>query len=85
MNIAATYNRKPVTLRTVTPWQTPAELAGQPDVTEFCRAEGTNCDDLYIVRRTVAADGTVTVVARDDSDSEEPHPGANGVPDAFDD
>lgn len=81
--ILAAYNRKPLTLTTVTPWQTPADLAGQSDVTEFCRAEGSSCDDLYVVRRTVAADGSITLVARDDEGDEESHPGTNGVPEAF--
>lgn len=82
-SIVAAYNRKPVTLTPVTPWQTPAELTGQSDTTEFCRAEGSSCDDLYIVRRTVTADGDITVVARDDEGDEESHPGTNGVPVAF--
>ena len=82
-SIVAVYHRTPVTLRVVTPWQTPAELAGQSDTTEFCRAEGANCDDLYIVRRTVTADGSITVVARDDEGDEESHPGTNRVPVAF--
>lgn len=81
--ITAAYNRKPLTLIPCTPWQTPGELAGQSDRTEFCRAETESGNDTYIVRRTVAADGTITIVARDDNDEEEQHPGTNGIPEAF--